>query len=463
MSRILRRPMFRGGPVDSRGSGITSGLADGGQIGGGVIYGEPNSDGRYGFRKPRIFSMSGLKDFGRIFNPGSTTATSTTPTGGQILSQAQGNFQGPPRDPFTQAMEDRISKGARGTARNKLVQSGINRIGAFAGANPLTATAGLTALAFAPTAGLAYMNRPKTVEALEYMKSMNESGVFDETAGDDYTQYAETFKMLNETGTPLSESEVGLTSSKEDIEADRMDRDMAEFEEVTTEPGADRRPGESSLDALLRQGLETSKKTFEEEIKNNEEDPELTKEQLIKDIEKNKELYAELLGKDKAKREDIGGILEDLSIGFLSEGGLKEGFTRALMEQKKRGPSQQSKINTQAATVAINEYIQGKKSKAELDQVMGKIKFQTDYNILANKKSLADNIITASGKVSGKIQAIEAGIKATYDKVPTRVEKGGTVTLVEENVGEIFVKEDDGSVVYIYKDDEGNIKQKRLY
>ena len=26
MSKILRRPMFRGGPVDSRGTGITSGL-----------------------------------------------------------------------------------------------------------------------------------------------------------------------------------------------------------------------------------------------------------------------------------------------------------------------------------------------------------------------------------------------------------------------------------------------------
>ena len=26
MSRILRRPMFRGGPVDSRGTGITTGL-----------------------------------------------------------------------------------------------------------------------------------------------------------------------------------------------------------------------------------------------------------------------------------------------------------------------------------------------------------------------------------------------------------------------------------------------------
>ena len=33
MSRILRRPMFRGGPVDSRGSGITSGLAYGGRPG----------------------------------------------------------------------------------------------------------------------------------------------------------------------------------------------------------------------------------------------------------------------------------------------------------------------------------------------------------------------------------------------------------------------------------------------
>ena len=33
MSRILRRPMFRGGRVDSRGTGITSGLAGGGRVG----------------------------------------------------------------------------------------------------------------------------------------------------------------------------------------------------------------------------------------------------------------------------------------------------------------------------------------------------------------------------------------------------------------------------------------------
>lgn len=33
MSRILRRPMFRGGPVSSYGTGIASGLADGGRVG----------------------------------------------------------------------------------------------------------------------------------------------------------------------------------------------------------------------------------------------------------------------------------------------------------------------------------------------------------------------------------------------------------------------------------------------
>ena len=59
MSKILRRPMFRGGSVSSYGNGIASGLADGGrvnyagggQIGGGTIYGTPMADGRYGFKK----------------------------------------------------------------------------------------------------------------------------------------------------------------------------------------------------------------------------------------------------------------------------------------------------------------------------------------------------------------------------------------------------------------------------
>ena len=36
MSKILRRPMFRGGRVDSRGTGITTGLDRPGMQGGGM-------------------------------------------------------------------------------------------------------------------------------------------------------------------------------------------------------------------------------------------------------------------------------------------------------------------------------------------------------------------------------------------------------------------------------------------
>ncbi len=65
MSRILRRPMFRGGgAVNSYGTGITAplvpGYMGGGQIGGGIIYGKPMADGRFGFQKPILFNAADL-------------------------------------------------------------------------------------------------------------------------------------------------------------------------------------------------------------------------------------------------------------------------------------------------------------------------------------------------------------------------------------------------------------------
>ena len=68
MSRILRRPMFRGGPVDSRGTGITSGLADTSKPKRGLV----DEPGGYAG-----ISMSGIPagEFSRIFN------TSPTPRG----------------------------------------------------------------------------------------------------------------------------------------------------------------------------------------------------------------------------------------------------------------------------------------------------------------------------------------------------------------------------------------------
>jgi hypothetical protein len=61
MSRILRRPMFRGGRVDSRGTGITSGLDDSGYMNG----------GRVEFRRGGYSTIPGIDDLSQIgiYNP----------------------------------------------------------------------------------------------------------------------------------------------------------------------------------------------------------------------------------------------------------------------------------------------------------------------------------------------------------------------------------------------------------
>ena len=77
MSRILRRPMFRGGPVDSRGTGITSGLGyeNGGRVGydnGGQILQKARSR----IRGPRDFGITNVNPF---FNPTMNIGTGRKP------------------------------------------------------------------------------------------------------------------------------------------------------------------------------------------------------------------------------------------------------------------------------------------------------------------------------------------------------------------------------------------------
>jgi hypothetical protein len=64
MSRILRRPLFRGGPVSSYGTGIASGLADNRRV--------------------------GLDNGGFLYSP----ATGMTPTGGQLMRNANTGIKG---------------------------------------------------------------------------------------------------------------------------------------------------------------------------------------------------------------------------------------------------------------------------------------------------------------------------------------------------------------------------------
>ena len=81
MSRILRRPMFRGGPVDSRGTGITSGLMDKPKRG---LVNEPGGysgelitrKARARFRGPRDLGIRSVNPF---FNPTMNIGTRRKP------------------------------------------------------------------------------------------------------------------------------------------------------------------------------------------------------------------------------------------------------------------------------------------------------------------------------------------------------------------------------------------------
>jgi len=68
MSKTLRRPMFRGGRVDSRGTGITSGLDDSGYADG----------GRVGFQRGGYSTIPGINDLSQvgIYNPYSSFSPS---------------------------------------------------------------------------------------------------------------------------------------------------------------------------------------------------------------------------------------------------------------------------------------------------------------------------------------------------------------------------------------------------
>ena len=220
------------------------------------------------------------------------------------------------------------------------------------------------------------MNRPKTVEALQYMKQMNESGVFDETDPDGFQQYSEVFDKLNKEGTPLNQSEVGLLSNQKDIGQAIEDKDMAEFEAQTAgDLTADVKEGETAMDAVFRVGEEKAKtrKALEDA---NKPPPPLTNEQIKSQLEKDKELFKELLGADKARGKDIGDMLASASASFLGTGQVKEGFADLMDKVSKSGESRTEKINRTAAGLAINDYIAGKRSKVNLQQILQKTKFE---------------------------------------------------------------------------------------
>mgnify|MGYP003113934795 CR=1 FL=1 len=355
MSRILRRPMFRGGPVSSYGTGIASGL-------GKPKRGFVDEPGSYAGEEFLI----GQGMFDELQNKGGSRSYTRYnkpigPPSGRGLSG--GNL-------YTRAMAK---------ARN------IPYLGRFA--VPLMGTAAPFATAASVGTGIGaltdfYAKSTYTPEGYKRLKEMSGPNyAFDETETGEDMEAAQAY--IDE-GNQIGEApgffpqggkdkfykdkgldpETGLPIPVEDTE------DFKEFEEETDKAGlAQRKPGENALDALLREGLEKSKKR---DLANNP--PPEPKVDIKAQIDKDKELFAELLGTQKMRRRYGEDVLGELSKGFLEGEGFKGALKRAVGVK-----SGEDKIDQTAAMLAINDYIAGKRSKEQTEKLIAGTKFKVDY------------------------------------------------------------------------------------
>jgi len=359
----LRRPMFRGGRVDSRGTGITSGLS---YAKGGSVQARPGYFRGQLVKGGLKYGKQGIDYLRNLFRGKPSTSKELVPPGYKFGDDFLGDFR-----------------------RNLGVSGGIRDV---PGVSPL----------------LNFIARnPK--------KSLGGAAAFGLS---DYTE------ML-----PSGET-IGRALLPGKLE--RLVFDDEEDEKKTTEELQDEVDNDAALQALLKELADKEKAKLEKDIPTEE------------DIEINKEKYAELLGKG-AKGEDISNMLLSFAGKALApEATVKSAFGEFAAEQAKT-PSKKSKVDETAAALAINEYIAGKKSKAELDRFFMEMDYKKSLASRAGKENIAANIAEA-GKSNSGYKAVELGLQISFPNAgrPIKIEKGqaNDVPLTADNFGKIFIEDE---------------------
>jgi hypothetical protein len=342
MSRILRRPMFRGGRVDSRGTGITSGLgyAKGGSVndptGTGLVGDQryPKTDGRehhFAVIPPLLAAGSAALRFlpaigrgykaARYWKPGSLGAWGRTKS---LMTPGKG-------------LGARTAKSGEGAGF---------RVGSFAKENPLT-TFGI-ASAIPQTGYGGFRGAKKGVEV----------------APDVGKSYLDLILPGDQSGWFKDEPEG--PPEKE------INPEMAALQKKIEERDA-------FIKFLEEQGKVKKSKT-------------LSKEEKKAKIKENEEIFKEVYGSGLA--DDASTMALSLAGKMLKPGAtVKSGFGEFFEEESKR-PSERKKYKDAATTAAINAFLTGEKTLAEAEAYMDRTDYslrkQAEYKKLANDPSSLD-------------------------------------------------------------------------
>ena len=407
MSRILRRPMFRGGgTVNSYGTGITAplvpGYMGGGQIGGGIIYGKPMADGRFGFQAPVMFNAAEL----------------TMPASGSITS------------------------GLELLAKNKALRDGnvpmipVNVAGVKdKKQDDKDANQDSKSTVYDPNEDIGYnlfgeKDTTTTVTVPDGKGGFEEKQVLTESEGP----------------SPLVELNLGLIDRKE-YEKKIRENKYKENEgkgrvfEGDEEMIGDPRPDTEALP------IEDPKLPGEKEL---EEGTQISAKDAIAE---NQKLFAELLGADKARGQDIG----DMLLRFSGSGGntLGEKFQNYVRAESAAGPSRSEKIKQTAAGLAINDYVAGKRSKEQIEALKTKIDYTQGVKDASVQLSASDDLSLAKAKAS---KLTDKGINSdetTKALIQTKLGTGVPVFRAQIKLKDIVKKADKLKPGYNLVDNEG--------
>ena len=366
MSRILRRPMFRGGRVDSRGTGITSGL---GYKKGGSVQERPGyllggQILRAGLQAIPRYGKQGLGYLQNLFKGKPSTSKELVPPGYKFTDDFIGDF--------------RRNLGVTGKFRDI---PGVSPVLNYIAKNP--------------------------------KKSLGAGVAFGLS---DYTDMLPSGETIGRALLP-----------------GKLERLVFDDEEEVKKVEEAQDDNSPRVEAILKGLMENEKKKLESKLPTEE------------DLEINKEKYAKLLGGDKAKAEDISNMLLSFAGKALGpEATVKSAFAEFAEEEAKR-PSKKSKVDESAAALAINEYIAGKKSKAELDRFFAEMDYKKSLASRAGQEYVASNIAEAKKSASG-YQAIELGLQISFPEGgrPVKIEKGqaNEVPLTLDNLNKVFIEDE---------------------
>jgi hypothetical protein len=362
--------MFRGGPVSSYGTGIASGL---GKPKRGFVD-EPGSyAGEQFLISPSMYDelidTGGSRSFTRYKKP---------------IGPPRGGLSG--GNIYTQALAKARNIPVVGKFAVPLLGSTASAIGTGAGVGM-----GIGALTDF------YAKSTYTPEGYKRLKEMSETGVFDETStGEEITAAQEYINEGNEIGEAPGFFPQG---GKDKFYKDKgLDPETGlPVDDIDTVAG-EGLPGETKkgevgnvIDSLMKSTKERAKELTQTE------EPEVNAKQMVED---NKKLFAEMLGTQKMRRRYGEDVLAELSKGFLEGEGFRGALKRAVDVK-----SAEPKVDQQAAILAINDYIAGKRSKESMDRILGQIDYKIKKTMEAGE--LTGNWLSDLKKVSDRYRGNE--------------------------------------------------------